>query len=115
MQSCLDLISLVPDLRYTLDFLHFHVQGIPLEQSIALLPLAGHMHLRQAKKASGKCDFSEGEIDYPLIAWRLRELHWSGDTAVEFWNSPELDAAGVNPIEQSVVMNYFFRNAAFRP
>ena len=67
VESCLEMAAAVPGLKYTLDFLHFQIQGISLKESIKLLPLAGHLHARQAQTGSGICDFSQGEIDYTTI------------------------------------------------
>lgn len=99
----------VPGLRYTLDFLHYHVQNVPLAESIQLLPLAGHLHARQARIGVGKCDFSQGEIDYSFIVSKMKELQWQGDITMEFWCSDSLRAQGVQAIEQNIVMRYLLK------
>ena len=104
VKAALDMTQAAPGLRYTLDFLHYHVQGVPLAQSLQLLPFAGHMHARQARAGAGKCDFFQGEIDYPAIAARMKEMGWQGDIAMEFWCSDELRAQGVLASEQNILM-----------
>ena len=104
VKAALDMTQAAPGLRYTLDFLHYHVQGVPLAQSLQLLPFAGHMHARQARAGAGKCDFFQGEIDYPAIAARMKEMEWQGDIAMEFWCSDELRAQGVLASEQNILM-----------
>lgn len=100
----------VPGLAYTLDFLHFQYQGIPQSESEKLIKLAGHMHVRQAQKDFGKCDFLEGEIDYASIAAKLKAASWSGDITTEFWCSEEMKRKGVDPIEENIVMRYWLKH-----
>lgn len=112
--ACLDMVQAVPGLKYTLDFLHFQIQGIPQEKSMKLIPYAGHIHARQAKTGSGKCDFSEGEIDYESIVAELKRQDWSGDIAMEFWCSPEMSEAGIQAVEQNLVMRYYLKKLFLR-
>lgn len=106
VSAALDMVQAAPSLRYTLDFLHYHIQGIPLSESIKLIPYAGHLHARQARIHTGKCDFSKGELDYPAIVSRLKLKHWSGDIAMEFWCSPQMLSEGIDPVEQNILMRY---------
>jgi sugar phosphate isomerase/epimerase len=105
-EKALRMISTIPRLRYTLDFLHFQINSIPQQESMSLIPYAGHMHARQAAAGIGKCPFEQGEIDYESIIQRLHELDWSGTIAMEFWNGPDQDAEGINPVEQNIRMKY---------
>ncbi len=109
VDGALRMAEEVDGLRYTLDFLHYHIQGIPLSESMRLLPLAGHMHARQARIRTGKCDFSEGGIDYACITSRMKEIRWQGDIAMEFWCSDDLQKQGVQAVEQNIVMRYFLK------
>lgn len=104
--AALAMAEAVPGLKYTLDFLHYHIQGIPLEESMKLIPYAGHMHARQARVSIGKCDFAQGEIDYGRIVSELKWLNWSGDIAMEFWCTKEMEAVGIQAVEQNLVMRY---------
>lgn len=108
-EGALRMSAAVPGLKYTLDFLHFHVQGIPLSESMKLIPFAGHLHARQAQLKTGKCDFFHGEIDYSAITAELIRQNWSGDIAMEFWCSPEMRREGIDPIEQNIVMRYVLK------
>lgn len=110
VEACLQMAEAVPGLKFTLDFLHFQIQGIPLSESLKLLPVAGHLHARQAKFQVGKCDFIRGEIDYSAVVRAMKCLNWSGDIAMEFWCSPELEAAGVQAVEQNLVMRYCLKS-----
>ena len=109
VRACLNMLQAVPGLRYTLDFLHFQIQGIPQAESMKLIPWAGHIHARQAKTGVGKCDFSEGEIDYESIVQELKRSNWSGDIAMEFWCSRELSQAGLQAVEQNIIMKYYLK------
>jgi sugar phosphate isomerase/epimerase len=102
----LAMTAAVPGLKYTLDFLHFQISGTPLEESMALIPHAGHLHARQAARGTGKCDYAAGEIDYDAVVKELCRTGWQGGIAMEFWNGPEQDAAGINPVEQNIRMKY---------
>jgi sugar phosphate isomerase/epimerase len=105
-KKALRMIEAVPALRYTLDFLHYHINSVPLNESMALLPYAGHMHARQAAAGKGKCDYALGEIDYDAIVKEMLRLNWPGSIAMEFWNNAEQDAEGINPVEQNIRMKY---------
>jgi sugar phosphate isomerase/epimerase len=104
--KALRMIEAVPALRYTLDFLHYHINSVPLHESVKLLPYAGHMHARQAAAGKGKCDYALGEIDYDAIVKEIHRINWSGSVAMEFWNNAEQDAEGINPVEQNIRMKY---------
>jgi sugar phosphate isomerase/epimerase len=104
--KALRMIEEVPGLRYTLDFLHYHINSVPLNESLVLLQYAGHMHARQAAAGKGKCDYRLGEIDYDVIVKELRRLDWQGNIAMEFWNNAEQDAEDINPVEQNIRMKY---------
>lgn len=99
----------VEGLKYTLDFLHFQVNGYDQQETMALLNYTGHMHARQAAVGWPKCPFEHGEIDFDAIIKRLRGLRWQGIIAMEFWNGLEEEAAGMNPVEQTLLMRYHLK------
>lgn len=103
-ERALEMVQAVEGLRYTMDFLHFHVNGIDQEESMKLLPHTGHMHARQAAVGWPKCPYEHGEIDFDRIMKRLRGLKWDGVIAMEFWNGPDESAAGICPVEQTILM-----------
>jgi sugar phosphate isomerase/epimerase len=105
-KKALRMINATPGLKYTLDFLHYQISATPLQESIQLLPHAGHMHARQATAGIGKCDYEKGEIDYDTIVRQMCSIGWSGGIAMEFWNGPEQDAQGICPVEQNIRMKY---------
>jgi sugar phosphate isomerase/epimerase len=107
--KALEMAQAVEGLKYTLDFLHFQVNGYGLDQTIDLLKYTGHMHARQAAVGWAKCPFEHGEIDFDKIMKRLRGLRWEGIIAMEFWNGPEEEAAGMNAVEQTILMRYHLK------
>lgn len=104
--AALEMVRRVPLLRYTLDFLHYQVNGVKQEESMRLLPYAGHMHARQAATNWGKCPVEFGEIDYDIILKRLRGLNWNGAIAMEYWCDAQLEANGILAIDQNILMRY---------
>ena len=107
--NALYMLELVPDLRYTLDFLHYQFSRTPLEESMKLLPYAGHLHARQAQAGIGKCDISKGEINYVPIVNALKKMHWHGDIMLEFWCDDRLSKEGIQAVEQNIVMRYYLK------
>lgn len=105
-KAALKMISNVPKLRYTLDFLHYEISGIPQRESMALLPYTRHMHARQACAGWGKCPVEFGEIDYESIVKRLHGMNWSGVITMEYWCTPELLEAGILSVDQNILMRY---------
>jgi sugar phosphate isomerase/epimerase len=104
-----EMAQAVEGLKYTLDFLHFQVNGYSLDETIELLKHTGHMHARQAAVGWAKCPFEHGEIDFDRVLKRLRGLRWDGIIAMEFWNGPAEAAAGMNAVEQTILMRYHLK------
>ena len=98
-----------PALRYTMDFLHFIVNGHPLENALRLLPYAGHLHIRQARFGVGKCRFEEGSIDYDAVVRELVRLGWTKDICSEFWCSRAMLEEGIDPFEENLTMRCHFK------
>ncbi|SFK97919.1 Sugar phosphate isomerase/epimerase [Paenibacillus sp. 1_12] len=107
--QAMEMAQIVEGLKYTLDFLHFQINGYDQEETMSLLKYTGHMHARQAAVGWPKCPFEHGEIDFDIIIKRLRGLRWQGIIAMEFWNGPEEDAAGMNAVEQTILMRYHLK------
>jgi Xylose isomerase-like TIM barrel. len=105
-EKALLMAKSVPNLNYTLDILHFHTNGHGLEDTMKLLPYTKHFHIRQAKKGIGKCNVSEGEINYDEVVKQLVKEQWSGSMAMEFWCGENEYKAGINAVEQNIVMRY---------
>jgi sugar phosphate isomerase/epimerase len=107
--KAVEMAKAAPGLKYTLDFLHYQVNGHSQEEAMKLLEYTGHMHARQAAVGWAKCPIEFGEIDFDAIVKRLRGLRWNGVIAMEYWNGPEEEAAGISPVEQTIVMRYHLK------
>ena len=105
-ENALRLAQQTPGLGYTLDFLHYHINGVGLDRSLTLLPLAGHLHIRQARFGTGKCRYEQGGIDYDAIVCQMRAIGWSGDVCSEFWCDSKMLEQGIFAVEQNLVMRY---------
>jgi sugar phosphate isomerase/epimerase len=104
--AALEMVRRVPKLRYTLDLLHYQINGYPQEESMKLLPWTGHMHARQAATGWGKCPVEFGEIDYDTLIKRMRGMNWEGTIAMEYWCGPGEEAAGILAVDQNILMRY---------
>jgi len=105
-EKALEMAKILPKLRYTLDFLHFQINGILQKDVMVLIPHTGHMHARQAKKGTGKCSYDEGELDFNAIMAELHKNNWQGNICMEFWNGPAENDAGINPVDQNILMRF---------
>jgi len=105
-QAALDMVKRVPKLRFTLDLLHYQINGHPQEDSMKLLPWTAHMHARQAATGWGKCPVQFGEINYDLLIKRMRGMRWNGTICMEYWCGPNENADGILAVDQNILMRY---------
>ena len=104
--AALEMVTQAPKLRYTLDLLHYQVNGFPQDESMKLLPWTAHIHARQAAVGWLKCPYEFGEIDYDSLIKRLRGMRWDGAIGLEYWCGPAELADGINAVEQNILMRY---------
>ena len=113
----------VPGLRYTLDYSHFHAQGIPEEEVYPLHPHALHIHIKQAAIGRGKTLWHEGTVPYDTILGRLAEDTWEGVLSSEYIgampkpNTPALACAAdllSNPLVQNLQIVHYVAAALSR-
>jgi sugar phosphate isomerase/epimerase len=76
-----------PGLTIHFDISHFNVQGIPMEESIALLaPVSLHTHVKDERGIAPDHEFlipGVGEMDYPRYLSLMREAGYDGHIVVE--------------------------------
>ncbi len=76
-----------PALTVHFDISHFDVQGIPMEESIALLaPVSLHTHIKDERGIAPNHEFlipGEGEMDYPRYLTLMRDAGYDGHIVVE--------------------------------
>jgi sugar phosphate isomerase/epimerase len=76
-----------PGLTIHFDISHFNVQGIPMEESVAMLaPLSLHTHVKDERGIAPDHAFlipGEGEMDYPRYLTLMRQAGYDGHIVVE--------------------------------
>jgi sugar phosphate isomerase/epimerase len=82
--KALELLSLVPGLKSTIDYCHFVFQGIDQADGDALLPHTGHVQCRGAAPGRMQVPFEENEIDYGRMIDRLQALGYQGFFSIEY-------------------------------
>jgi len=83
-ESAARLVRQVPGLTLTVDYSHFVAQGVDQGAVHALLPLAGHVHLRQAAPGRLQVGEDEGVIDFDAVVDRLAATGYRGALALEY-------------------------------
>ena len=79
------MLDEVPGLRLLLDTGHVANWG---EDPVELLPYAGHVQLRQARK--GVAQALEGDVDFRAVLDGLRALDYHGLISVEYFDLPDM-------------------------
>lgn len=76
-----------PGLTVHFDISHFNVQGIPMEESVALLtPVSRHTHVKDERGIAPDHQFlipGEGDMDYPRYLELMRDAGYTGHIVVE--------------------------------
>jgi sugar phosphate isomerase/epimerase len=83
-QEALMLLESVPNLRLTLDYAHFVVQGQSLKEIRPLLEYVDHVHIRQAVKGRLQTPHSQGRLDLEALLRDLLEANYQGALAIEY-------------------------------
>jgi sugar phosphate isomerase/epimerase len=82
--ACRAVVEEVPGLRLLLDVGHVTAWG---GDPVALLGLAGHVQLRQARV--GEAQATEGIVDFAAILRELERLGYDGRLSVEYFDLPD--------------------------
>lgn len=82
------LVERVPGLTLTVDYSHFVARGVDQAAVHPLLPLAGHVHVRQAAPGKLQAADDEGVIDFDPVLERLAGLGYRGALTLEYLWSP---------------------------
>jgi sugar phosphate isomerase/epimerase len=109
-EKVLDLLDLVPGLQLTLDYGHFHVQGIPDSDVDKLLGHARHFHCRGAARDEIQVDFDTNTIDFTRITEAMDQFAYSGWIEIEYicW-APGMGGKECDNLKQSSAFLAFFR------
>ncbi len=84
------------DLKICVDYAHCVSIGHKEDDLHALLPYAGHVHLRQGSNGMIQQRWDEGEIDFPGLMQRLHDTGYEGYATLEyeheeFWDMDKCD------------------------
>lgn len=104
-----------PALTIHFDISHFNVQGIPMEESIALLaPISLHTHIKDERGVNPDFEFlipGEGEMDYVRYLTLMRDAGYTGHIVVEIslmvQRRPDYDALAAATQTYEVVSRAF--------
>lgn len=78
------LVELVPGLSLTVDYSHFIAQGFTQSEVDRLLPLAGHVHVRQAAPGKLQATEEDGVIDFDAVIGKLMLSGYRGALTLEY-------------------------------
>lgn len=95
--------------KLALDYAHFAVMGYRQEEIDALVPYAGHVHLRQARPGALQAKLEEGTINFPALFAALRDANYDGALACEYVNQAYFDTVHDDVISETVKMRDLYR------
>jgi sugar phosphate isomerase/epimerase len=99
--QALCLVELVPGLRLTYDESHFAYQGYGQDETAALLPHAGHVHLRQAAPGVMQARTREGSIDFRRHVADLDAAGYRGFLGLEYQWDEWLECTRVDCLSET--------------
>jgi sugar phosphate isomerase/epimerase len=103
-ESARRLVERVPGLTLTVDYSHFVVQGLDAAAVHPLLPLAGHVHLRQASPGRLQAAGGEGIIDFDDVLDRLARIGYRGALTLEYLWSPWQGMNRVDVVTETLLL-----------
>lgn len=83
-EIAVQLAQRVPGIKVALDYSHFLVSYTPIERIHALIPYAGHLHVRQSRPGKLQTTYRQGTIDFVDIIRRLEAVGYDGSLLVEY-------------------------------
>lgn len=88
--------------KVALDYSHFVLQYIPTERIHALIPYAGHVHVRAARPGKLQTSWREGTIDFVDIINRLKAVNYQGALSVEYVCSEWYDLNQIDTLFETI-------------
>jgi sugar phosphate isomerase/epimerase len=98
------LVGAVPGLRLTLDYSHFIAAGVQPEAVDPLIPLAGHVHARQAVPGRLQASGAEGTIPFDRVVRLLAAHGYRGAIALEYIWSPQWEMNRIDVVTETVLL-----------
>ena len=95
-QDAQDFIGQCGEVKLVIDYSHSVSLGYSQSDLDALIPFAGHVHLRQAAPDKLQARWEEGVIDFPALISQLKQTGYRGYLTLEyehdkFWNMDQCD------------------------
>ena len=103
-ESAVLLVKSVPGLTLTVDYSHFIAQGTEQAAVHPLLPLAGHVHVRQAAPGRLQVAEDEGVINFDVIIDGLAGCGYRGALALEYLWSPWQGMNRVDVVTETLLL-----------
>jgi sugar phosphate isomerase/epimerase len=104
-----ELCARAPGVRLALDYAHFVVSGYRQDEIDALAPLAGHVHLRQARPGALQAPLEQGTINFPALFATLSAAGYDGYLAAEYVHQAYFDTMHEDVLTETVRMRDLFR------
>jgi sugar phosphate isomerase/epimerase len=79
-----DLVARCPGLKLTYDPSHFIADRVPLDETLDLLSLAAHVHLRNARVGHFQERMDKGALDLPWIVDQIVASGYQGAVSIEY-------------------------------
>jgi sugar phosphate isomerase/epimerase len=110
-ERTLRLRELAPEASLALDHSHFAYQGFAQDELDALVPHAGHVHLRPAAEGAMQLRAGEGAIDFVRLARTLAQAGYDGWLTIEFQWEAWLDCRRVDCVSETAELRDLLRGA----
>src|SRR6185437_10520043 len=95
--------------KLALDYAHFAVSGYRQEEIDALIPHAGHVHLRQARPGALQTKLEAGTLNFPALFSTLRDAGFGGYLACEYVHQGYFDTLHDDVLTETIKMRDLFR------
>jgi sugar phosphate isomerase/epimerase len=103
-ESAARLVERVPGLTLTVDYSHFVARGVDQAAVHPLLPLTGHVHLRQAAPGKLQAAGDEGVIDFGPVLDGLAGIGYRGALTLEYLWSPWRGMNRVDVVTETLLL-----------
>jgi sugar phosphate isomerase/epimerase len=107
--DALELCSLAPGLRVSLDYSHLVYHGIPQADIERLHPVTGHIHGRQGAPGVLQASGRTGSIDFGRVIQLFTDSGFDGFFCLEYCCDPYNDMDRIDTITETIRLRDLFR------
>lgn len=94
--------------RLCLDYAHFACLGYRQEEIDPLVPLAAHVHLRQARPGALQAKFAQGTLNFPAMFGTLRAAGYTGAMTLEAVHQDYMNTLGDDVLTEVIALRDSF-------